>query len=380
MTDEFDKTSPQYYIALNLLGVYYDKMRWFHLAEQCYLKASKHVIVSKYNYASLLITRGKKEMAAEYLNDYIEKYPDDYDGYREMARVYGWKDTEKRNEMWEKAFEKGWSGDFFEMLIYNVSKFTEDVAREKNNVMADVLFIRMTGFDSLKSDEEKEKYIKLISPKICNRLGLIYFSGKHLVKQDYNRACQIWDIAIKMEEHIISPFIKEDIVCAKYNLALSYKKGEGVPKNKEKAIELFMQCQEDPDAQREIAEYFEHAELNKQKAKEWYLKAANNKLPDYESCLHLARVYDDVSVKDKATYFLRGIKRESVVKYNDKNSVPKSYNISTDVMLYYEAKITKLRQKLLELECRPPSLGGRLYLQAKAKFENDIEQLNLGPR
>jgi TPR repeat protein len=184
-----------------------------------------------------------------------------------------------------------------------------------------------------------------------------------------------------MEEHINSPFFKESIIAAKYNLALSYQKGEGVDKDKKKAFELLMQCQEDPDAQREIGDVYQHGScpgipINKEKAKEWYSRAANNKLPDYESCLHLARMYEDVSVKDKANYFLKGIKRESIVKkYNNMNSLPKSYHIPTDVILYYEAKITKLKQKILELECAPPQMGGKLYLQAKANFENNIKTL-----
>lgn len=373
MTEEYgDPSVPQYYYALNSLGIHYDKLRWNDLAEQCYLKASVRVMIAKYNYASLLLILGKsKDVAIEFLNEYVSAFPDDCDGYRELAKAYGWKNTAKRQEMYEKAFEKGWSGDFYEILFHNINNLESSVAREKNNEIADQLYNRIVEYDGLDDADEKREKIKSLSPKICNQIGLIIFSGQYLIRQDYKKACQIWEITIKMKDFIDKKYLEDHINCATYNLALSYMKGEGVARDYTKAFALYMECQEDPDAQREIAEIYESGLLgvaDKEKAREWYVKAANNKLPDYRSCLHLARSTEEFTVKERAQYFLKGIKRESIVKYNGVGK-PKSYNISTDVMLYYEKKITKLKQKLLELECRPPEEGGRLFIEARTRFE-----------
>lgn len=376
MTDEeYDHSIPQYYYALNQLGVRYDKLKWNDLAEQCYLKSLDKITIAKYNYASLILTLGKpKDVAIKMLNEYISEYPEDSDGYRELAKAYGWRDRDKRHEMNEKAFQKGWFGDFFEMLIYNTEHFEKHIAQQKNNEIADRIYEVIMEFENLKTLEEQQERKKMVNPKMCNQIGLAIFQGTYFIHQDYKKACKIWEIAINMYDADISSsfMVKEHIPCVKYNLALSYQKGEGVNKDVIKAFELFMQCPDDPDAQREIGDHYRYIEKNEGKAKEWYIKAANNRIADYESCFHLARMYDEIEVKEKAKYFLKGIKRESQVKGNNKL---KSYNIPTDVLLYYDAKITKLKRKLIELECRPPGEPGALFLQAQTRFENNVKNI-----
>lgn len=370
---EFQPSVPQYYTAMNLIGNIYDKLKWYDLAEECYLKASTKIVIAKYNYASLFLMRGKsREVAIDLLNEYVACNPDDSDGYRELAKAYGWKNRDKRHEMYEKAFQKGWYGDFFEMILYNIEHQEKDIAQEKNNMIADTMYSVIVEFDDLKTEEEKNERKKMLSARVCNQLGLIIFQGKYFIKQDYNRACKIWEVTIKMHDNTENLQTKDNIVCTKYNLALSYQKGEGVDRDVSKAFELLMQCPEDPDAQREIGSYYKDLEKNKEKAKEWYIKAANNKYPDYESCLCLARLYEEIPVKEKAMYFLKGIKRESQIKMDNKL---KSYNIPTDVLLYYDKKISKMTAKINEIECRPPGQPGEMYLQAQTRFEEAIKRM-----
>jgi len=371
-----------YYAGLNVLGTMYDKRRQYDLALECYLKASKECDTALFNYGALMIQRNKwnitvtksKENDEKFdeikkiMEKYIEKHPDDFDGYYELGDLYSWKNQQIKYEYWEKAFDLGMYQVFHQLSYYYKQQIKKStILYERDNIINKLRTMTDKTYDKIIEIHEKNE--KQLSTHFINRLGVLFSTSDNYVIRNFNKAVNLWNISISIDE---------DNKETNYNLGLSYLNGEGCEKDINKAYSYFIKSSEDPDSQREIGLFYECGYIdetpkNNELAKEWYIKAANHKYtPDYESCMKVVNLSTDT--KEKSEYYLKAINsiRYSKSKEHEYNKM----KIPKDVLLYWHdkinGKIPKLKQKIIELECRPPIEGGKLYQNALHNFSDNI--------
>jgi TPR repeat protein len=369
-----------YYSALNMLGCMYDKKRQFDLALECYLKSSKGCDIALFNYGALLVQLNKYQIKSkendEKFNEikqiveiYIEKYPNDFDGYYELGNLYSWKDEHIKYEYWEKAFNLGMYKVFDQLSYYYKRQIEESSSpQERSGLINKLRVMADKTYDKILLENNNENSNQL-SKECINKLGVLFSTPNSYIIRDYNKAVKLWKISTSIYIDNNNGF---------YNLGLSYLYGEGCEKDLNKAFSHFMKSLEDPDSQREIGMFYENGLIdetpkNVDLAKEWYIKAANHKYtPDYESCIKIVNLSNDI--KEKSKYYLKAINSirysQSKTKEYDKLKIPK------DVLLYWHDKINEkiptLKQRIIELECRPPIEGGKLYQNALHNFSKNI--------
>ena len=381
-----------YYAALNLLGCLYDKKRQYDLALECYLKSSKECDTALFNYAALLIQRNKYQITTtkskendekfeeikKIMEKYIEKHPDDFDGYYELGELYSWKDQDIKYKYWQKAFDLGMYKVLPHLFYYYKQQIINNNPNYNINDLKDLLrsMVEKTYKKTIEvydvNNRDKEEYEKdktQLNAPLINKLGVEFSTTGNYVSRDYYKSVNLWKISIE---------ISDDNNEGHYNLGISYLLGEGCEKDLNKAFFHFMKSSEDPDSQREIGAFYENGFIEQtpkklEIAKEWYIKAANHKYnPDYESCIKITKLTDNV--KEKSKYYLKAI--NSIRYSQSKEREYEKLKIPKDVLLYWHdkinTKIPSLKQKIIELKCRPPVEGGKLYQQAYNNFKHNI--------
>ncbi len=216
-----------------------------------------------------------------------------------------------------------------------------------------------------------------------NMFGTSYSLGRCNLRIDDDRASELWFIASEMGN-----------ATACYNLAYNikyrkgfnfYRKQYGTANTEARMIALFTVAAElgYNQAKREIGIWHEkngHSE----EALKWFKDATVEPYPDAYSCIkvveHISKTegkevyggvyYHDETTKKQSELMLNAIRCYAREAREDQ---PKDIRIPFNVLKEWHSKITyempKLERKNLELELRPPEVGGILYEAAKSDFE-----------
>lgn len=347
------------------------------MALACFRVANKKGhLIGLYNYGLALADHNILDEAEQLLLKYIRLAPDDCDGYSGVAIVY--QKQQKFSLCREyriKALKLG-EYDLLHSVIWGLNDAV--IANELVNLI----------YHALKGGATNVK------AETINKLGYIYSSGQYGVVQDHDKASEMWEISVGM-----------GYKTSFYNLAENYQSGVGLTNLRNKfgpenfwtvrmkaAFDLYTQgaslgCK---NCQRELGKAYEHGLLLLTKdinvAMEWYTKASSEPNADACSCLkivhHLKKTkghkfkedneaiyYDSAVTNQQSDLALRCIKNYSRFCNEDQ---PKELSIPFNVLdhwrFVFEYEIPKLKQKILELELRPPNVGGSLYEEAQKDF------------
>jgi TPR repeat protein len=373
----------QYAIAMNMLGIHYDKI-YKQLALECYKKSyKKGCKVARYNFADLLsytqledeVSEGMRyDKCIKLYEKYILTHPEDPDAYTGIGNVYAKKGLyDKKVEYYTKAFNLGQY-----KLLFGIMHSIND--SDECTRLADIVF------DKIMSNHD------IVSLYHINQLALMYSDARNGVKEDHEKGVILWEILVLKE-----------YPNAMYNLGFCYTYGEGIERNYQKAFELYTKCIEHKDtvggnidSYRELGlayEFGRGVERDPIKSMEYYtLGAINQNNPDPVCCTkivkHLQKTkgtkneyktgpalyYDKETTKLQSKLMLHYIKY-----YEYANDQPKDLTIPFNVLLRWKDKlgykINKLKQKIQDLELRPPTDGGELYKEAKERYTNNINKM-----
>lgn len=360
----------QYTSALNRLGIYYDET-FPALAKECYEKAyKKGSINGLYNYADLLaqlkydykdllycsktqeIYKKNREKAYELFKKYTELQPNDADGQQSLAELED--TTEKKRDGYVKAFHLG-NVFLFDWLIMYGFRHNKIEAQK----IADIAYDKVIN---LKDSDEKIK----ISPAQINRLGLFFdgfFDILSKTNSNQDKAETLWKIASE-----------NDDTFGKLNLATFYiKKHEKL----DESIQLFEVCVEKgvSRACEELGKIYSGMhywcpKANKELADKYFKIGSELKDPSAYCCLKVAENTNETNKKSE--YYLKCI---DIYSKEIEEHRPKTLTIPFDVLNKWRIKIKNdipdLKNKITELECRPPTEGGQEYQKAKERFSQN---------
>lgn len=380
----------QFATALNVLAQHYDKMKTVDaFALELYKKSYKSGCnVARYNYADMLSKTVLEDVESEkmrypkclkIIQKYIKLSPEDPDGYYCMGNIYKkMNESIKTRECYLKAVELG-KIHLLRLIVCDDSKSVNDVL--------DLVYTKYI---------ENSQNHKLLTFHSVNYLGLVYSDGLHGIKRDYVKGFKIWEVGVNNGLEIMK--IENDDTkiypTLLYNLGFCYRYGEGVAIDFSKALKLFeksIELSEYPltSAYREIGLLYEcgyGVKTDVETALKMYTLGVNVPVnPDPVCCLkiskHLGKTqgiknetnygpkirYKDEITKKQSQYIFEFIK-----SYEFQSDQPKDLVIPFNVLIRWKNKIEwkmkKLKNKITELELRPPIEGGQLYLEAKEKF------------
>lgn len=351
----------QFSMACGTLGNMYDDRKehskYKNRILELYKLASDHGNhTGTYNYASycLYITYMYDE-AIEFGKLYTKLVPNDKDGYALVAEAYRRKGDDKDNEMdyLEKAFELGEYN-----IFWKFKNVYENSNPERLNEIYEIAY-------------QNREHIKCFN--LCT-LGLAFSEGNAACPKNQERALELYQCALKKDDNYAA---------ALYNIGLAYRLGEGVDRDHQIAFSHFQRAANtgDTDGLRELAEYYEYGlggvvKKDIEKAKELYKQAAE---PKYNSSAYACKkMYKFAETEEeKEKYLLKTIGRYEVTKIEP---APKSIEVPFGILAKWRCKleytIPLLENKIEKLELEPPVEGGRLYQEAKKRFEDNIGKLS----
>ncbi len=401
MDQNLSNSGSQYATAMNMLGNHYDNMKTCdNFAMELYKKSyKKGYHIAYYNYADMLSKVNIKDIEAQkkrnakclkIIEKYIKLVPNDPDGYHCMGNIYNkMKEYDKTQECFEKAIKLG------KIQLINMISWDKKDAEKIQELV----------------DSAYSKFIenpKLLNYKSINLLGLIYSDGLYNIKRNYNNAFEIWEIGVNKGivgnslDDTIDKTYEEMYPTLLFNLGFCYKYGEGVKRDLKKAKELFEKSIEIGNdtcssSYRELGLLYEYemnndVKLNYDTSIKYFTLGANVKNPDPTCCLKVVKYlqktkgtvnnykygpkvyYDKNITKTQSQYILKYIK-----SYEYSSDQPKDALIPFNVLIQWKdkmAKMTKLKEEIAELQLRPPNEGGKLYLEAKNRFNENIKKIN----
>jgi TPR repeat protein len=370
--------------------------------------------------------------AEKLLLSYIEIKPDDPDGYEYLASVYDQlHDYAKAREYRIISFKRGAfhiidrilifgkdHGDLaeiaYQMFIkikndktFYINSKTGDVSTYKpSEIDCDSLSDNLTSTDESpinvwQKKELSDYHLKQISGRVLNSLGMSFVHGNNGVVKSSKKAHALFELAVE-----------KDYPISYYNLGTDYLYGTGIDNDDyfanrgtyfERAVDLFQKGAEKgvPACFRELSRIYRGGsysysnsnstykiiEKDMEKSIE-YLRLAAEKKDGY-SCLemikHLQKTqgktfsdhdklyYDDDTSKKQMQYLFDYL--HDYQGYDEPQNVQVPFNVLQYMKHKINYKMKKLKQKIIELEMKPPEEGGRLYKEAAQSFSENIKKL-----
>lgn len=338
---------------------------------------------------------------------------------KNMLHIIGWifdktlndeKTALKMYELQIKVFPKASST---KLSIYNVAHMLRFQDRERSIKMfesisdTDIDAVYCLGSAYRYSDSEKavewfEKAIEREDVASMNALANMYYYGS----KDYEKALQYYMMAAD-KGHIASIL----------SLANFYRHGyAGLPQSEYKEFEWIMKVPydqlphvskfnlgwyyifrhrnqlatqskglkimrdlveqiNDKDAMYMIGECYAKGygglDINDVIAKEWYKKSADNN--DYDACVKLMAILTDED--ERYNYFCKALKilTDKNFTFKEDHSNTKSLSIDLSLLKRLYNELSDVTKKLEDYEMRPPLIGGRLFREARERFNLSIE-------
>lgn len=342
----------------NLLGFHFEDLKYYNLAAECYLKGlDKGCINGAYNFSSLINdkpTRYTYEDSLNYANKYKELSPDDPDAYKLLADIFGkkWKVNEKYENL-QKSFDLG-NYKLFDNLIHHY--------HTKQNVEKIKEIVEITY----------QNHPKLHKSQI-SRLGIIYSENYYKIGKNMERAIELWEISSELGYSE-----------AFYNLAVSYDGGDGVPRDYQKAFECYVKADElkkeindfgDVDAKFEIGMFYKKGravDKDEEKAKALFTASATHDWqPNPHAMLEMVNYTDNI--EEKSDWILKSIPRFKYAR-DKKKTIEVPYTVLEIWEQMISKDIPKLKEKIVDLECRPPELGGPAFEEAKKRYTDNLKR------
>ena len=437
--------------SINALGNWFSSLKRYNMADECYAIAHKKGCnMALYNRGSTLcdvysiysrakskkyideIVEGNKncekdqlEMIenAEQLNKlkkaeklllrYIEKCPDDSDGYLCMSNIYEFlSDYTKARHHRIMSMKYGNFYTINRILVFTetngelaeiayqmfIKLFKQNETTYYTNVNSDVLVekpIDMTGWTERTLNDYQ---IKEIDGCVLNGLGMKFSTGSSGVTLNHRKAHKLFKLALKLEYKY-----------SYYNVASGYIHSEGIDyvdrdKYKRKALKLLESGSEkgeqscnrelgriyDPDSKMNDYNFVGIVDKNKEKAIAYYKIAAGKK--DWFSCLEMIKhlqntegksfgnkskkMYYNDDISKKQMNYLFDYLSSSESGYDTPKNVEVPFNVLEHMKTLITYKMKKLKKKIEELELRPPEEGGSLYIEASKSFNENIKKFN----
>lgn len=189
------------------------------------------------------------------------------------------------------------------------------------------------GLGTRKSYKKAYPYIlqaaKIGNPHAQNILGC-YFSGGHGIKINYNKSFYWFNKSVHNKDFKISQ--KRNYTVALCNLAMAYDFGQGIPKNKTKAIYFYKKAAELGDLQSQCNLGCVYREVNKMKEAIYWTKKAARK-GDSRSQYNLGQAYFDGYGVSKSIFYAK-IWFQKSAKQNHKGAINKLKLLNTTNVYY----------------------------------------------
>jgi len=320
---------------------------------------------------------------------YTQTVPTDAGGWVELGLAYfnlyemdpqNVEYLQRKIDAYEQAFDLGRIKLAVVIMEYYGPARHSELGIEKcksvSNRIAEVVYNSIV-------EDFKQKRPQKISIGHISKLALMYATRNGMFSADVNedRSFELSLIAADLGS-----------VGSKYNVGMGYYNGQGVRHDTAKAYEYFLESAElgDCDGMYEVGLFLEYGlggvPVDLEKAKEWYKKAA--KCSQQDSCFKLLdwATSDAEKLKTIAEEFrnpetqtvlllkaLRVMKNKNT--WTTTKVCPKSFKVPIGALFCLldtiDNDVPKLKQKIIELECRPPEDGGAVYRCAEKDYYDE---------